>query len=190
MAHKKAGGSVKNGRDSAGQRLGVKAGDGQLVPAGSIIVRQRGMTFLAGPGTGLGPRLHRVRDRGRQGQVRARHQGQEAHPGRGGRYRRDDRLGRPAHPEQPATTGGAMALHGRRRRREPPVKPDIHPKYYEAKVHCGSCGTEWTVGSTRPELRVDVCSNCHPFFTGTQNIIDTAGQVERFQKRLERQARS
>ena len=52
MAHKKAGGSVKNGRDSVGQRLGVKAGDGQLVTAGSIIVRQRGMTFLAGPGTG------------------------------------------------------------------------------------------------------------------------------------------
>jgi large subunit ribosomal protein L27 len=54
MAHKKAGGSVKNGRDSVGQRLGVKAGDGQHVSAGSIIVRQRGMTFLAGPGTGLG----------------------------------------------------------------------------------------------------------------------------------------
>ena len=54
MAHKKAGSSVKNGRDSAGQRLGVKAGDGQLVSAGSIIVRQRGMTFLSGPGTGLG----------------------------------------------------------------------------------------------------------------------------------------
>ena len=54
MAHKKAGGSVKNGRDSVGQRLGVKVGDGQLVPAGSIIVRQRGMTFLAGTGTGLG----------------------------------------------------------------------------------------------------------------------------------------
>ena len=50
MAHKKAGGSVKNGRDSVGQRLGVKAGDGQLVPAGSIIVRQRGQTFLAGSG--------------------------------------------------------------------------------------------------------------------------------------------
>jgi len=54
MAHKKAGSSSKNGRDSAGQRLGVKAGDGQLVTSGSIIVRQRGMTFLAGPGTGLG----------------------------------------------------------------------------------------------------------------------------------------
>ena len=54
MAHKKAGSSSKNGRDSVGQRLGVKRGDGQLVSAGSIIVRQRGMTFLAGPGTGLG----------------------------------------------------------------------------------------------------------------------------------------
>jgi large subunit ribosomal protein L27 len=54
MAHKKAGSSSKNGRDSVGQRLGVKAGDGQLVSAGSIIVRQRGMTFVAGAGTGLG----------------------------------------------------------------------------------------------------------------------------------------
>ena len=54
MAHKKAGGSIKNGRDSVGQRLGVKAGDGQLVRSGSIIVRQRGMTFKAGDGAGLG----------------------------------------------------------------------------------------------------------------------------------------
>jgi large subunit ribosomal protein L27 len=54
MAHKKAGSSSKNGRDSVGQRLGVKVGDGQVVPAGSIIVRQRGMTFLAGNGAGLG----------------------------------------------------------------------------------------------------------------------------------------
>jgi large subunit ribosomal protein L27 len=54
MAHKKAGGSVKNGRDRVGQRLGVQVGDGQTVRAGSIIVRQRGMTFSAGPGAGLG----------------------------------------------------------------------------------------------------------------------------------------
>jgi large subunit ribosomal protein L27 len=54
MAHKKAGSSSKNGRDSVGQRLGVKAGDGQTVRAGSIIVRQRGMTFAAGTGAGLG----------------------------------------------------------------------------------------------------------------------------------------
>jgi large subunit ribosomal protein L31 len=83
--------------------------------------------------------------------------------------------------DDPGAEGAAGSFH---------VKPDIHPKYFEAKVHCGSCGTEWTVGSTRPELRVDVCSNCHPFFTGKQTIIDTAGQVERFQKRLERQARA
>jgi len=54
VAHKKAGSSSRNGRDSVGQRLGVKVGDGQLVPAGSIIVRQRGMTFLSSTGTGLG----------------------------------------------------------------------------------------------------------------------------------------
>jgi large subunit ribosomal protein L31 len=70
------------------------------------------------------------------------------------------------------------------------VKQGIHPKYYEATTHCASCGNSFTVGSTRQELRVDVCSQCHPFFTGKQTIIDTAGQVERFQKRLERSARA
>jgi large subunit ribosomal protein L31 len=70
------------------------------------------------------------------------------------------------------------------------LKPSTHPKYFQAKVHCGSCGTEFLLGSTREELRVDVCSNCHPFYTGKQNIIDTAGQVERFQRRLERSARA
>ena len=70
------------------------------------------------------------------------------------------------------------------------MKANTHPKYQQATVHCGSCGTEFQVGSTRQELRVDVCSNCHPFYTGKQNIIDTAGQVERFQRRLERQVRA
>jgi large subunit ribosomal protein L31 len=70
------------------------------------------------------------------------------------------------------------------------VKEGIHPKYQQAHVVCGSCGTTFTVGSTRQELHVDVCSNCHPFFTGKQTIVDTAGQVERFQKRLERAVRS
>ncbi|MFI5259554.1 MAG: 50S ribosomal protein L31 [Candidatus Limnocylindrales bacterium] len=68
------------------------------------------------------------------------------------------------------------------------MKPNIHPKYHAAKVHCATCGTEFVVGSTRPDLRVDVCGNCHPFYTGKQMIMDTAGQVERFQKRLERAA--
>ncbi len=70
------------------------------------------------------------------------------------------------------------------------MKPNIHPKYYQARVHCGSCGIDFELGSTREELRVDVCGNCHPFYTGKQNIIDTAGQVERFQRRLDRQARA
>jgi large subunit ribosomal protein L31 len=69
------------------------------------------------------------------------------------------------------------------------MKPDTHPKYYQAKVSWASCGTEFTVGSTVEELRVDICSSCHPFYTGKQTIVDTAGQVERFQKRLERSAR-
>lgn len=65
------------------------------------------------------------------------------------------------------------------------MKKDIHPKYYpEAKVIC-SCGNTWTTGSTEPEIRTDVCSQCHPFFTGEQRIVDTAGQVDRFVKRLE-----
>jgi len=69
------------------------------------------------------------------------------------------------------------------------VKPDIHPKYHQAQVSCGTCGTVFSVGSTRTDMRVDVCSLCHPFYTGKQTIIDTAGQVERFQKRLERSSR-
>ena len=66
------------------------------------------------------------------------------------------------------------------------MKPGIHPKYYpQAQVTC-ACGNAWTTGSTRPELKTDVCSACHPFFTGQmQRIVDSAGQVERFSKRLE-----
>ena len=66
------------------------------------------------------------------------------------------------------------------------MKPEIHPTYYPtARVIC-SCGETWITGSTAPEIRTDVCSTCHPFFTGEQRIVDTAGQVERFMKRLER----
>jgi large subunit ribosomal protein L31 len=66
------------------------------------------------------------------------------------------------------------------------MKPNIHPTYYPAaRVTC-SCGATWTTGSTMPEIRTDVCSTCHPFYTGEQRIVDTAGQVERFMKRLER----
>jgi large subunit ribosomal protein L31 len=69
------------------------------------------------------------------------------------------------------------------------MKPDIHPAYHQAQVSCASCGTEFSVGSTQAVLRIDICSNCHPFYTGKQTIVDTAGQVERFQKRLERSAK-
>jgi len=63
------------------------------------------------------------------------------------------------------------------------VKDKIHPKYYPAaKVTC-LCGNTFTTGSTKPELRVEVCSKCHPFYTGGQRIIDTEGRVERFKKK-------
>jgi len=66
------------------------------------------------------------------------------------------------------------------------MKEEIHPEFYpEAKVIC-ACGNSWTVGSTQPEIRTDVCSECHPFFTGEQRMLDTGGQVERFLKKLER----
>jgi large subunit ribosomal protein L31 len=63
------------------------------------------------------------------------------------------------------------------------MKTKIHPKYYDdAKVTC-VCGNTFTVGSTKQELRVEVCSKCHPFYTGEQRIRDTMGRVERFRKR-------
>ena len=63
------------------------------------------------------------------------------------------------------------------------MKADIHPKYYpNARIIC-SCGATWMTGSTVPEIRTDVCSNCHPFYTGEHRSVDTAGQVERFMKR-------
>ena len=66
------------------------------------------------------------------------------------------------------------------------MKAEIHPEWYpEAKVIC-ACGNTFTTGATQPEIRTDVCSACHPFFTGEQRIVDTAGQVERFMRRLEK----
>ena len=66
------------------------------------------------------------------------------------------------------------------------MKENIHPKYYpEAQVVC-ACGNSWNVGSTVPVIHTDVCNACHPFFTGEQRIVDSAGQVERFMKKLER----
>ena len=67
------------------------------------------------------------------------------------------------------------------------MKKGIHPPYVEAMVVC-ACGNTFKVGSTKPLLKVEVCSRCHPFFTGQQRMVDTAGQVERFMRRMRRVA--
>ena len=62
------------------------------------------------------------------------------------------------------------------------MKPGIHPEYVECTVTCG-CGTTFQTRATRPQIQVEVCSQCHPFYTGKQKYLDTAGRVERFQRR-------
>jgi len=70
------------------------------------------------------------------------------------------------------------------------MKEKIHPKYFtDAKVTC-SCGNTFTTGSTRQTLKVELCNKCHPFFTGEQKIIDTAGRVERFNKKYKREKKT
>jgi large subunit ribosomal protein L31 len=66
------------------------------------------------------------------------------------------------------------------------MKKDIHPEYFpEARVVCG-CGNTFVTGATKQLIKTDICSACHPFFTGEQRIVDTAGQVERYMRRLEK----
>ncbi len=67
------------------------------------------------------------------------------------------------------------------------MKADIHPKYVNATVHC-ACGFTWETRSTKPEIRLEICSGCHPFFTGKQKLVDTAGRVERFNRKYGRKA--
>jgi len=67
------------------------------------------------------------------------------------------------------------------------MKPGIHPEYQEVSVHC-ACGTQWVTRSTRKELRLEICSRCHPFFTGRQKLVDTAGRVEKFNRRYKRKS--
>jgi len=62
------------------------------------------------------------------------------------------------------------------------MKKELHPEYHEIEAHC-ACGTSFKTGSTLPQIKVEICSVCHPFFTGKQKLIDSAGRVERFQKR-------
>jgi large subunit ribosomal protein L31 len=66
------------------------------------------------------------------------------------------------------------------------MKKDIHPQYYpQAKVTC-ACGATFTIGATKPELEVEICSQCHPFYTGKEKIADVAGRVEKFRARAEK----
>lgn len=62
------------------------------------------------------------------------------------------------------------------------MKTDIHPKFAKTKIRC-ACGNEIEVGSTRDNITVEICSSCHPFFTGKQKLVDTAGRIERFRKK-------
>ena len=63
------------------------------------------------------------------------------------------------------------------------MKTDIHPKYFPAaKVSC-ACGHKFTIGATKPEIEIEICYHCHPFYTGKENLIDTAGKVEKFKAR-------
>lgn len=63
------------------------------------------------------------------------------------------------------------------------MKPAIHPEYHEVTVHC-ACGASWQTHSTRKDLHLEICSHCHPFFTGRQKLIDTEGRVDRFTKKF------
>ena len=67
------------------------------------------------------------------------------------------------------------------------MKEGIHPKYEEAEVTC-ACGNTFKTRSTKPEIRVEVCAQCHPFYTGKQKLVDTGGRVDRFNKRFNRSA--
>ena len=68
------------------------------------------------------------------------------------------------------------------------MKTDIHPVYVESHVRC-TCGNEFTTRSTTDEIHVEICSQCHPFYTGRQKLVDTGGRVERFQRRAAKRAR-
>jgi large subunit ribosomal protein L31 len=63
------------------------------------------------------------------------------------------------------------------------MKTEIHPQYQQVQVHC-ACGETFTTGSTKKELRVEICSKCHPYFTGKQKLVDSAGRIDRFKQRF------
>ena len=92
-------------------------------------------------------------------------------------------MGRGVVPEAPGTQAHKTPLAILR----DVVKPEIHPEYVESHVRC-TCGNEFTTRSTQAEIHVEICSNCHPFYTGKQKLVDTGGRVERFRRRQARRA--
>ena len=73
--------------------------------------------------------------------------------------------------------------YGSRRKEKKTMKKDVHPKYYRCKVTCVSCGATFETGSTEKEIRVDTCSNCHPFYTGKQRYVQADGRIDRFNRK-------
>jgi len=63
------------------------------------------------------------------------------------------------------------------------MKKEIHPRYVDCQVRCG-CGANWKTRSTQPEIKIEICSSCHPFFTGAQKIVDSLGRVDRFTRKF------
>ena len=104
------------------------------------------------------------------------HAGQEHGPVKAGTgVQEDDRI---AAPELAMEQRHRPTLRGT-------MKTDIHPEYTEATVRC-TCGNEFVTRSTKGDMHVEICSNCHPFYTGKQKLVDTGGRVERFQRKLAR----
>lgn len=66
------------------------------------------------------------------------------------------------------------------------MKQDIHPQYFPKAIMKCACGNTWTGGATMPEISVEICNNCHPFYTGTSKMIDTRGRIEKFSKRVKK----
>jgi large subunit ribosomal protein L31 len=69
------------------------------------------------------------------------------------------------------------------------LKEGIHPRFYEECVVTCACGNTFTTGSTKKSIKVEICSKCHPFFTGTQKLVDTEGRIEKFNKKYSKKAR-
>ena len=177
---------------SAALRLGLEAG--KPVPLAPRDDRKRARRSLRGRQRARGLPLGRSRARDRHRRARSRTRCAGSTPTRSWPASRPARPPSPPFSRaDPGLCGGRRRLGRQRRARNrlcyPGVsmKADIHPEYVVAHVTC-SCGNEFTTRSTKAELHVEICSACHPFYTGKQKLVDSGGRVERFQRRLEKAA--